>query len=194
MFSPVSSHIQLIIPRSESHKVLAHYCALTNIDCVRVLLATIRNLGACPCPRCGLPKEQIPQVGTIPDDNRRSRLKRAHGTHFTWGIRTARDGIYRFGKTVKSKFVEDILSPLSYVPTSVCPDFALVHLKYLPAPRMPLVTALVLLSTFSLSLWLTSCMNSNWVCGKLFSYISFACSWLRGGRLSKISMPGNKSS
>ena len=82
-------------------------------------MATIRNLGACPCPRCELPKAQIPQVGTIPDDARRTRLKRTNGTSLSRNIYNARDAIYRFGKSIKSKVVEDILSPLSYVPTSV---------------------------------------------------------------------------
>ena len=85
----------------------------------RVLLATIRNLGGCPCPRCELTKDQISQVGTIPDDNRRTRLKRTNGTRLSWNIRVARDAIYQYGKTIKSKVVEDILFPLSYVPTSV---------------------------------------------------------------------------
>lgn len=85
----------------------------------RVLLATIRNLGGCPCPRCELPKDQIPQVGTIPDDNRRVRLKRTNGTQFSRNIQNAREAIYQYGKTIKSKVVEDILFPLSYVPTSV---------------------------------------------------------------------------
>ena len=90
----------------------------------RVLLATIRNLGACPCPRCELPKAQIAQVGTIPDDNRRERLRRANGRLFRWNVDNARDAIYRLGKTVKSKVVEDILFPQSYVPTSVSPSLS----------------------------------------------------------------------
>ena len=97
-----------------------------------MLLATIRNLGACPCPRCELPKAQVPQFGTIPDANRRVRLKRTNGIGLRWRIKAARDAIYRYGKSVKSKAVEDLLSPLSYVPTSVSIHAALIGYRNLP--------------------------------------------------------------
>ena len=85
----------------------------------RVLLATIRNLGTCPCPRCEITKDQIPQVGTIPDNNRRARLARRNGPLLSGNIRAAREAIYRHGKTVRSTAVENLLYPLSFVPTYV---------------------------------------------------------------------------
>ncbi|KAF7431003.1 hypothetical protein PC9H_006718 [Pleurotus ostreatus] len=83
----------------------------------KVLLATIRNLGACPCPRCLTPKECIAELGTqldrrrrlntrVNDINRRSRISRV------------RDWIYTEGRILKNKFIELTLGPKSEVPTS----------------------------------------------------------------------------
>ena len=85
----------------------------------RALLASIRNLGACPCPRCEVRKDQIPQVGTIPDDVRRTNHRRANGPSLKMRISVSRAAIYERGKGIKSTAVEDLLSPLSYVPTLV---------------------------------------------------------------------------
>ncbi|KAL0566510.1 hypothetical protein V5O48_015503 [Marasmius crinis-equi] len=42
----------------------------------KVLLATIRNLGRCPCPQCFVEKDQIQELGTIRDRQRRERKPR----------------------------------------------------------------------------------------------------------------------
>ncbi|KJA13004.1 hypothetical protein HYPSUDRAFT_152056 [Hypholoma sublateritium FD-334 SS-4] len=42
----------------------------------KVLLATIRNLGSYPCPRCLIPKEKIPEVGTKINDRQRETNQR----------------------------------------------------------------------------------------------------------------------
>lgn len=85
----------------------------------RALLATIRNMGACPCPRCEIKKEHIPHLGTVADGFRRDNHKRTNGVSRKWRIDSSRSAIHEHGKGVKSKAVEDLLSPLSYVPTSV---------------------------------------------------------------------------
>ncbi|KAF4601473.1 hypothetical protein EYR40_004841 [Pleurotus pulmonarius] len=83
----------------------------------KVLLATIRNLGGCPCPRCLTPKDRIVDLGTqldrqrrlktrINDDDRRSRIARI------------RDWIYIEGRALKNKFIELTLGPKSEVATS----------------------------------------------------------------------------
>ncbi|KAK7689700.1 hypothetical protein QCA50_007495 [Cerrena zonata] len=84
----------------------------------KVLLASIRNLGTCPCPRCEVKKAQILQVGTIPDTTLRTNHKRINCHPLRHKVKLARAAIYERGKGVKSTAVEDILSPLSYVPTS----------------------------------------------------------------------------
>ena len=86
----------------------------------RVLLATIRNLGSFPCPRCLIPKEKIPEVGTKNDDRRRERDQRVANDNLFSDIKLARTWIYNEGLLVKSAAVERLLSPTSLVPTLVC--------------------------------------------------------------------------
>ena len=86
----------------------------------RVLLATIRNLGSFPCPRCLIPKEKIPEVGTKNDDRRRERDRRVANNKLFSDINLARTWIYNEGSLVKSAAVERLLSPTSLVPTLVC--------------------------------------------------------------------------
>ena len=86
----------------------------------RVLLATIRNLGSFPCPRCLIPKEKIPEVGTKNDDRRRGRDQRVANDKLFSDIKLARTWIYNEGSLVKSAAVERLLSPTSLVPILVC--------------------------------------------------------------------------
>jgi hypothetical protein len=103
-------------------KYVLHFCdhlALSD-QLFRVLLATIRNLGACPCPRCLIPKERIPELGTVNDQKRRDTAHRTVTGELEFDILLARDQIYKKGKGVKSAAVERILAPKSLVPTHVC--------------------------------------------------------------------------
>ncbi|KAF5384836.1 hypothetical protein D9615_000907 [Tricholomella constricta] len=84
----------------------------------KVVLATIRNLGACPCPRCLLQKEMIPEVGTKLDATRRETLSRTSDTTFREKVQLARDAIYRLAVTIKSVVVERLLAAQSLVPTT----------------------------------------------------------------------------
>lgn len=86
----------------------------------RVLLATIRNLGSCPCPRCLIPKQKIPEVGMKLDDRRRESTKRVADTGLWSTIKTVRTLIYNQALGVKSAAVERVLSTASLVPTMVC--------------------------------------------------------------------------
>ncbi|KAJ7695466.1 hypothetical protein B0H17DRAFT_930752 [Mycena rosella] len=84
----------------------------------KVLLATIRNLGKCPCPRCLVTKDKLDQVGTARDDKIRVTSKRVDDEDLRSTIQKARDRIYRWGRTIKSITVERLLSPKSWVPTA----------------------------------------------------------------------------
>ncbi|KAJ7053136.1 hypothetical protein C8F01DRAFT_1375308 [Mycena amicta] len=84
----------------------------------KVLLATVRNMGKCPCPRCFLPKEQIPDIGMELDKKRREKLARTDNDHRRSRIATVRKWIYEWGYKIKSAAVERFLSPFSEVPTS----------------------------------------------------------------------------
>nr|GAT49693.1 predicted protein [Mycena chlorophos] len=84
----------------------------------KALLATIRNLGKCPCPRCLLPKEQVPDMGMDLDQKRREKLVRIDDDHRRSRIARVRTWIYEWGYRIKAAAVERWLSPFSEVPTS----------------------------------------------------------------------------
>jgi len=84
----------------------------------RVLLATIRDKGLCPCPRCLVPKSKLDQTGTKRDSN--FRLKNAR-TYLLDKVRTARDAIYRLGMAISGAVVDRLLKVTSSVPTVVSP-------------------------------------------------------------------------
>ncbi|KAJ7290637.1 hypothetical protein C8J57DRAFT_1611754 [Mycena rebaudengoi] len=83
----------------------------------KVLLATIRNLGACPCPRCLISKAKLDELGTGNDDRRRERLQREDTPRRQALITRAREFIYSVGKKVRSAAVERLLDAQSLVPT-----------------------------------------------------------------------------
>ncbi|KAF7349533.1 hypothetical protein MSAN_01743700 [Mycena sanguinolenta] len=84
----------------------------------KVLLATIRNLGKAPCPRCYLRKEDIPNLGTVQDKRKREKLGRTD-EHIKKGFVTrVRDWIFKLGRSVKSKTFDYFLLERSWTPTS----------------------------------------------------------------------------
>ncbi|KAI0071414.1 hypothetical protein K474DRAFT_1735052 [Panus rudis PR-1116 ss-1] len=84
----------------------------------KVLLASIRNLGTCPCPRCTIAKAKIPELGMKRDDARRVSEQRKHDHVYKWDMKRSRQHIYEKGRGVKSTPVEALLSKYSYVPTT----------------------------------------------------------------------------
>ncbi|THH32816.1 hypothetical protein EUX98_g1394 [Antrodiella citrinella] len=83
----------------------------------KVLLATIRNLGACLCPRCIVPKSKVSELGMKRDEQQRTTGARTDSNRFRSAVQTARRAIYKLGMTVKSKSVELLLAAESWVPT-----------------------------------------------------------------------------
>ncbi|KAG6908713.1 hypothetical protein DXG01_003558, partial [Tephrocybe rancida] len=84
----------------------------------RVLMATIRQLGGCPCPRCKIPKKNIHMMGSDSDRAARINLERRDDGDWRKKVTKARQSIY--GKTnfaVDSAAVERELKPESLVPT-----------------------------------------------------------------------------
>ncbi|KAJ7169185.1 hypothetical protein C8R43DRAFT_1121076 [Mycena crocata] len=84
----------------------------------KVLLATIRNLGKAPCPRCYLLKEDIPNIGTVLDDKKRETLAQTDEHVINGTIRKIRDRIYKLGCAVKSTTFDFFLLARSWTPTS----------------------------------------------------------------------------
>jgi hypothetical protein len=85
----------------------------------RTLLACIKFLAQCPCPRCLTLKSKIGDLGKKVDRRRRERYVR-EDSHWLWStITMVRDWLYRKGVNITSKHVKDNLGPRSLVPTLV---------------------------------------------------------------------------
>jgi len=82
----------------------------------RVLIATIRDKGICPCPRCLITKGRLDKMGLARDIHlRRTNVRR----FFLDKVHRAHEWIYKKGRGVTSKGVEDILKETSSIPTMV---------------------------------------------------------------------------
>jgi hypothetical protein len=82
----------------------------------RALIATIKDMGSCPCPRCLMPKGFFSNLGLAKDMN--SRLTNLR-VYVTTKVVKAREFIYAFGNTVDGAKVEDTLGEGSWVPILV---------------------------------------------------------------------------
>ena len=101
----------------------------------RVLIATIRNLGGCPCPRCLIPKVKLHDVAKEDDIQQRTDLARCDTIERREKISSARRLIYEEQYVVDTPQVEALLKPESLVPTVVCAlsremDFKLSYYYY----------------------------------------------------------------
>jgi hypothetical protein len=91
---------------------------LVLIKC-RVILASIRDKGNCPCPRCLTTLSHVENLGTIRDMTRRKTLARVDDDTRRRQVEMARDIIYKKNYAVNSSAVENILKEKSLVPTAV---------------------------------------------------------------------------
>jgi hypothetical protein len=85
----------------------------------RVLIATIRDQGLCPCPRCLVSDKKLDQLGLVADMKTRINNYRVYPTE---SMNKARDAIYNFGDPVNGSTVQRLLKATSTVPTSVSPQ------------------------------------------------------------------------
>ena len=112
VFIHASSPTLLIILKS----MLLPSSALHLLNFFRILLATIRDKGLCPCPRCLVPKTHLDRLGLKLDI--RNRL-----TQFRWymanKVKAARHIIYELARPITGTKVEALLKPFSGVPTEV---------------------------------------------------------------------------
>jgi hypothetical protein len=81
-----------------------------------VLLATIRDKGLCPCPRCLIPKTKLDRLGLRQDVNVRIKQSR---TYVAEKVGYARRAIYSLAKPISGTVVENLLKTFSGVPTEV---------------------------------------------------------------------------
>lgn len=101
-------------------KYVDYECTIKIINSyfIRVLIATVRNLGGCPCPRCLIPKARIPNMGMSRDRQQRATMERDDERRRVM-VSSARKLIYEDNYAVSSAPVERLLKPQSWVPTSV---------------------------------------------------------------------------
>ena len=122
-YIPVYSVILLIIQRSTypPEICLSRKTRQGDLTLVmtRVKIATIRNLGSSPCPRCLIKLNTVHNLGRPQDRLRRVTSARKDNLIRRAAVNTARSLIYDSGFVVDGDRVENILSNQSLVPTEV---------------------------------------------------------------------------
>ncbi|KAG8951240.1 hypothetical protein FRC03_012586 [Tulasnella sp. 419] len=83
----------------------------------KVLLATIRDQGTCPCPRCLVSKESICGLGNLNDKITRITRQRVDDEDRQLTVLRAQQLIYNHRAAFSNKNVESLLFPQSLVPT-----------------------------------------------------------------------------
>jgi hypothetical protein len=132
-----------------------------NLTKVRVLVATIRQLGGCPCPRCLIPTARLQNLGMSRDRQQRSTLARSNASR-DQSVATARSLVYEGNYGVDSTAIELLLKPESWVPNSVSIISSLVGRIYSSLARMRCQTPLAYLdSMYFLCSWSISCTSLN---------------------------------
>lgn len=89
----------------------------------RILIASIRNLGKCPCPRCLIPLNQIHNLGKPRDMARRLTASRVDNLMRRSKVSSARRLIYEKNMQINCSAVENLLRDTSLVPTSVSSEY-----------------------------------------------------------------------
>ena len=86
---------------------------------IRILIATIRNLGKCPCPRCLIPLNRVHNLGMPRDMMQRDTMACVDNLQCRNAVDAARRIIYDKNFQVNSTGVENILRDMSLVPAAV---------------------------------------------------------------------------
>jgi hypothetical protein len=102
----------------------------------RVLIACIKYLSQCPCPRCLLHKSKIPRLGSKSDIHARHRLIRVDSHRRRKKIEIARRLIFE-GVNIASQKIEKFLGPESLTPTRVCLPVIPISELIASSSRMP---------------------------------------------------------
>lgn len=83
----------------------------------KVLLACLKFLGGCPCPRCLIKKDEISMLGTKADRNLRSKRARVDNNRFWFVVKKVWEWLFVKGLNIASAAVKRLLMPESLVPT-----------------------------------------------------------------------------
>jgi hypothetical protein len=115
-FSIGSIHIFLSMVLITQKSIPFLQIKFTSVDSFhRVLLATIKSLGPCPCPRCHIRKDQIGDLGTINDMKRRTNV-REDNSQRQEKVEKAHQGIFKKGYSVMSNVFWNLMDLTSLVP------------------------------------------------------------------------------
>lgn len=82
-------------------------------------MASIRDKGSYPCPRCLIPMKKLENMGTVLDIKQRKLLARFDDDLKQERVRKARQKIYEQDYAVDSEVVEALLKNQSLTPTAV---------------------------------------------------------------------------
>ena len=93
----------------------------------RIILAGIRDLGRCPCPRCLVLLDDVANLGKVGDMKQRIIHARVDDDITRGKVDLACDIIYNRHYVINSKAVENILKAQSLVPTVVSERIASVR-------------------------------------------------------------------
>jgi hypothetical protein len=116
-YSEGSFHESLLIRRITRRSAPFVFVSHANFyHCIRVLIATIKDMGSCPCPRCLIPKVSFNLLGLFSDMQDRLTKLRIYSLA---RVMEARECIYGWGHTVNGPKVQTILGEGSWVPTVV---------------------------------------------------------------------------
>lgn len=163
----VYSPIRLITLKSESNSSQVHQG--DQLFFTRILLASIRQRGFCPCPRCLVTKTQMKHMGMEQDMRQRKTELRRDDEDRKRRISQARDLIHIKKTAVSGKAVEELLKYDSLTPISVSRTHRLSYLAYafICPHRTPFppnwVHWTLIFSQYLLLIW---CMNLSWASGK----------------------------
>jgi len=83
----------------------------------RVLIANIKNMGQCPCPRCNIKMTEVKDMGKAEDNHRRADVRKPTPGLFH-AVKKARKAIFK-GFKVSGSRVERLLGGWSRIPTMV---------------------------------------------------------------------------
>jgi len=83
------------------------------------MLASIKNKGRCPCPRCLISIDRFQNLGMVRDRQQCSTLQRVDDDTRRFNINTARELIYQKNYAVDSKRLPPCFQQESLVPTLV---------------------------------------------------------------------------
>ena len=83
------------------------------------MIATIRDFGLYPCPRCLVQKEDIFKIGREDDRCTREELRRADTVEWQGRVEGARTALYENGYALTGDHVDGVLKEDSLVPTRV---------------------------------------------------------------------------